>query len=62
MSKLVIALVLAILTAIGWGIKWYLSPERKAAAERKRKQAGHNANASKDGRKIGDWFRKQRRR
>ncbi len=51
--------VLVIVAAL---VKWWFSPERWAKLDRKERDRAHAANATKDGRALGAWFRKRRRR
>lgn len=62
MAKVIIGLLVVLGTVAVKVMTWYWSPEAKAKRDSKDRAAGHQANASKDGRKLGSWLRKRWRR
>lgn len=61
-GKLILGLVTA-LALVGLEVlRRYYSPDAKAARDRKARQVGHDANAGKDGKGLGRWWRERWKR
>jgi len=52
----------AVATAVGIYLKWRYSPKRETKLDAKDRQKGLDANAAKDGKALGRWFRNRSKR
>lgn len=62
MTKLIIGLLAALAIVAVKVLTWYYSDDAKLKRQRNERDKAHAANARKDGKGLGRWFNKHRRR